>query len=78
MTESTKAKAANAERQRRYRERALRDPDGLLFTRLQVLIGPYAAGCLDRLARHTGKPKRAIVERAIEELAQRLGVDGAP
>jgi hypothetical protein len=30
----------NAETQRRFRERALREPDGLLLTRLQVMILP--------------------------------------
>ena len=30
----------SAERRRQYRERALRDPDGLLLTRLQVLLSP--------------------------------------
>ena len=42
---------SNAERQREYKRRALKDPDGLLLTRLEVLIDPAAAGRLDRLAK---------------------------
>lgn len=29
---------SNTDKQRRYRERALKDPDGLLLTRLQVML----------------------------------------
>lgn len=43
----------NAERQRRYRERALKDPNGSLRTRLQTMIGPQASANLERIcARH--------------------------
>jgi|GEM_PF-5832395 hypothetical protein len=62
---------SNAEKQRRYRERALKDPDGLLLTRLQVLIGPSAAADLARIREATGWTQRQIVERAIAELARR-------
>lgn len=54
------------ERQRRYRERALKDPDGLLLTRLQVMLSPYAAGCLSRICEASpGMTKREAVEKAI-------------
>ena len=55
----------NAERQRRFKHRALRDPDGTLLTRLEVLIGPSAAAQLDYMQRATGRTKREIVEAAI-------------
>ena len=55
----------NAEKQRRYRERALKDPDGLLLTRLQVMLSPSAAATLTRICERTGKTKREIVEAAI-------------
>ena len=38
---------ANAEKQPRYRQRALMDPDGLLFYRAQILVGPGAWAKLD-------------------------------
>ncbi len=60
--------STNAERQRRYRERALKDPDGLLLTRLQVMLSPAADGALKRLCKETGIGKRQIVERALLEL----------
>jgi hypothetical protein len=41
---------STAERQKRYRERALRDPDGTLLSRLQVMLSPNAA------ANWTGSP----------------------
>lgn len=64
---------SNAERQREYKRRALKDPDGLLLTRLEVLIDPAAAGRLDRLAKATGETKRALIERAIHALADQIG-----
>ena len=59
---------SNAEKQRRYRERALKDPDGLLLTRLQVMLSPSADATLNRLCERTGKTKREIVESAIMAL----------
>ena len=56
---------SNAEKQRRYRERAMKDPDGLLLTRLQVMISAHAAETLERLCQTSGETKREIVERAI-------------
>jgi hypothetical protein len=64
----------NAEKQRRYRERALKDPDGLLLSRLQVLVGPSTHAQLERLSAATGWTKRQIVEEAIRILAVREGV----
>ena len=56
---------SNAEKQRRYRERALKDPDGLLLTRLQVFLSSSADATLNRICERTGKTKREIVEAAI-------------
>lgn len=58
----------NLERQHRYRHKALHDPDGSLLTRLQIMLSPYAAGCLDRAVAATGKSKRQIVEQALVAL----------
>ncbi len=65
-----------AERQRRYREKALRDPDGDLLTRLQVMIGPHATANLERLVGKTGMSKRQVVEKAINEFARALQCNG--
>ena len=61
-----------AERQKRYRERALRDPDGTLLTRLQVMLSPNAAANLERITTKTGQTKRQVVETALLELARSL------
>lgn len=62
----------NAERQRRYRERALHDPDGLLYTRLQVMLSSSANGALRRICKASGKSQREIVEKALLELQRAL------
>ena len=62
-----------AERQRKYKERALKDPDGLLLTRLEVLIDASAAGRLQRMSTITGEKKRDLVQRAIHLLADQIG-----
>jgi hypothetical protein len=67
-------KSSNRERQRRYRENALKDPDGLLFSRLQVMISVHADCSLGRLCKATGKTKREIVEQALVELEKRYSV----
>jgi hypothetical protein len=59
---------SNAERQRQYRARALKDPDGLLMTRLQVMLSPSADGALIRIVAATGKSKREVVELALLEM----------
>lgn len=63
----------NAEKQRKYRERALKDPEGHNLTRLQVLIDSYSAACLERMAKGTGKTKKELIEQALVELADKLG-----
>ena len=63
---------SNAERQRRYRERALKDPDGTLLTRLQVMLSPDADANLRRITEQMDKSKREVVEIAINELAKSL------
>lgn len=62
----------NAEKQKRFRERALHDPDGHLLTRLQVYLKPHAAANLERLAKHTGMTKTELIDKAINDLAERL------
>jgi hypothetical protein len=64
----------NRERQRRYRQRALKDPDGLLLTRLQVMISPGADGCLTRICKTTGMTKREAIEKALVELERNVTV----
>lgn len=59
----------NAEKQRAYRERALKEVDGLNLTRLQVLIEPFSNGCLERMVKKTGKTKKELVELALLNLA---------
>lgn len=56
---------SNADKQRCYRERTLKGPDGLLLTRLQVMLSPSADATLKRICERTGKTKRAVVEAAI-------------
>ena len=63
---------STAERQKRYRERALRDPDGTLLTRLQVMLSPAAATDLSRITMMTGQTRRQAVETALRELASSL------
>jgi len=63
---------SNAERQRQYRYRALKDPDGTILTRLQVMISAYADGSLNRIVAKTGMTKREAVEKALLELAHTL------
>ncbi|MFZ5499465.1 MAG: hypothetical protein ACOY6N_10500 [Pseudomonadota bacterium] len=57
-----------AEKQRRWRERAFKDPDGLLLTRLQVAIEPSAAEALERYCERYSVTKREAVERALRAL----------
>ncbi len=62
----------SAERQQKYRERALKDPDGHLLTRMQVMVGPSASANLERICQSGGWTKRQAVEVAINELAKSL------
>jgi hypothetical protein len=57
----------NTERQRRYRERAFRDPDGLNLSRVNVPVNPNAAAALKRLAHGYGVTQRALLERLLSE-----------
>lgn len=66
-------KALQRARQKRYMERMLKEPDGPNRTRIQVLIDPHAAACLERLEKKTGMLKREVIEQAIIELADSLG-----
>ena len=65
----------SAERQRAYRERALRDPDGLLLTRVQVLISAQANGSLRRLMERKGWGVQETVEAALIELEKALNAE---
>lgn len=56
---------SSAERQRRYRQRALKDPDGLLLTRFQVYLGPRPARILKDLAHDWGCSQRDVIERLL-------------
>jgi len=62
MNKQSRAMSA-AERQRRYRERALKDPDGLLLTRVQVYLSPRPARVLKDLAK--GSSQREVLERLL-------------
>ena len=61
----TKTHMSAAERQRRYRQRALKAPDGLLLTRVQVYLEPRPARVLKDLARGWGCPQREVIERLL-------------
>ena len=63
---------STAERQRRCRKRALRDVDGTLLTRLQVMLSPTAAANLERITARTGQTTRPAIETALNELARSL------
>ena len=72
---------SNAEKQARFRERALHDPDGLLLSRVQVLVGPKGFADLKRIRKRTGWTLRETIEHAIALLdSETLGysVTGGP
>ena len=66
--------STNTERQRQYRAHALKDPDGLLLTRLQVMLSPRADSALQRIVAETGKSKRDVIEEALVEMERNLTV----
>ncbi len=68
ITEVVMDKQKNAERQRRYRQRALKDPEGPRMVRLQVMLSVEAADSLERICEKTGKTKKEVVELALVEL----------
>jgi hypothetical protein len=59
--------ATNAERQRKYREKALKAPDGHLLTRLQTYLSPTAHRVLKDLARAWNCSQREVLERLLIE-----------
>ncbi len=60
----------NAEKQARYRERHLKDVEGMR-ERLQAVVSIQAKRALESLARHHGATLAGIVERlALEEQAR--------
>ena len=59
---------SNANRQREYRDLALKAPDGLILTSIQIMLSPSADGALIRIVEATGKTKREVVELALLEL----------
>ena len=61
---------SNRERQKRWRERTLKESDGPQLTRLQVYIEPEAAADLEQIVRKTGWTKRIAIETAIKKLAR--------
>lgn len=68
------AAITTAERQRRYRERAIKGPGGTSLTRLQTMLSPAAATDLSRITMMTGQTRRQMMEMALRELAKSLGV----
>ena len=66
------AAMTTAERQRRYRERAMKGMGGTSLTRLQTMLSPAAATDLSRITMMTGQTRRQVVETALRELASSL------
>lgn len=64
-----------AERQAKYRERALKDVDGLLLARVQTLLSAPAHAKLKRIQKATGWTQRRCIEEAITRLAVELNCD---
>ena len=60
----------NAEKQARYRERALVDPDGLRLVRLQVLVGKTAYLEFSRAKKRMHCTNREAAEAAIRLLGK--------
>lgn len=57
----------NAERQQKYRYRALKDPETAdPLTRVQVYLGTAGNARLKHLCQETGKTQREIIEIALE------------
>lgn len=63
---------SNAERQRRYRERAYRDPDGHLLTRITLALDTSAAASLKRLTAGYGVTQRELIERLLTDEHRRV------
>lgn len=56
---------ANAEKQARFRYRALHDPDSLLRVQVRALVGAHAAANLKHLRKRTGWTLRQCLDRGI-------------
>lgn len=65
---------ANRRRQAAYRERHLRDPDGVASSRLNMIVPAHTAARLKRLAAHYGVTQIEMLERALAT-AERAVVD---
>ena len=63
---------SNAERQRAYRQRHLAEGEG---HRLNLVVAVQTGAQLDRLAKHYGVTKRAMLERLLQQAESAL-VDG--
>ena len=70
LTDGCMSAESNRERQKRWRERTLKESDGPQLTRLQVYIEPEAAADLEQIVRKTGWTKRVAIETAIKKLAR--------
>ena len=63
---------STAERQKRYRDRAMKGPCGTASIRLQTWLSPSAATDLSWITMMTGQTRRRVVETALRELAKAL------
>ena len=70
LTDGCMSAESNRERQKRWRERTLKESDGPQLTRLQVYIELEAAADLEQIVRKTGWTKRVAIETAIKKLAR--------
>jgi hypothetical protein len=68
-------RAANAARQRAYRQRHLRDPDGPASARLSMVVPASTAARLKRLAAHHGLTLVQALEMALAG-AERGTIEG--
>lgn len=70
---------SSAERQRRYRERHLKDPDGEPLARLNLMLSEHMKRNLERLSASYGVTIKATLERLIREETTRVltGLSGA-
>lgn len=58
---------SNSERQRKYRQRALHDSDGLTLTRLQVYLRSDVQSKLEKLVTRSGRTKQELINQAISD-----------
>ncbi|PTQ92153.1 replication regulatory protein RepB [Nitrosomonas nitrosa] len=63
----------NAEKQKLYRERHLSFSESHEpLCRLQAFVQPYTFNNVTRISRASGLTKREVIEKAINDLAERL------